>query len=639
MPSTPAANSASATTAPLDRPAHKPVIYLLLAIVLLGAALRAIYFNPDLTRTPDERTYTRQANMVLNQGVDGFRILGQELAQDPAAVSCYPSPLRVGYIGLLAFTMRLTGDTTVLAGTYLSFLCSLAALCLIAMAGYRYLSDTVAVVATLFYAVLPLDLTTYRRTWEESLIALLTIAMLALAAYIARTSSPRRWIALGGLASVGLFAFSVKETAGLAFMFCAAGLVLHLLLRRDRRAALATVACVAAVVLIYLAVLGSIFGGVAHSLLLMREYMHYSGIAPYSLQTSSVPARFFPEALFRISPLLCIAGLCGLSAALYRIFRARSLTYAGLPFGISILTVILLLIQGATHRYNLRYSAPIYGPLCLFAGTGVDAILRATLRLRAPLGRITAWILLGSALSVSALRDFNFARDHLLLPDAQNLALQYVLPLPPAPAPAASGIASMEAAVKATSSIQDRINFSLAYINGNAPGSAVPVLQSVVADDPNNLIAWNNLCVAHTLLQEYKPALEECGRAVQIDPAYPLSRNNLKWTQDENDKALRALAAMEQGAPSTRDAKFFMDEGLQFLHTGSYDQAIRSWQRTLDLEPRNAIAANNIGTAYMFKKQPRTALQWFQRALSMDPALQLAKNNAAWANDEIAKLK
>jgi len=65
------------------------VIYLLVGIVLLGDALRATYFNPDIHSTPDERTYTHQDNMMLDHGVTGFRILGQELAQNPAAVPCY----------------------------------------------------------------------------------------------------------------------------------------------------------------------------------------------------------------------------------------------------------------------------------------------------------------------------------------------------------------------------------------------------------------------------------------------------------------------------------------------------------------------------------------------------------------------
>jgi protein O-mannosyl-transferase len=207
------------------------------------------------------------------------------------------------------------------------------------------------------------------------------------------------------------------------------------------------------------------------------------------------------------------------------------------------------------------------------------------------------------------------------------------------PAPAVSNIATLEAAVRANPTVDNRINLSQAYINGNDPVHAITVLQAVIAADPNNLIAWNNLCVAHVMQQDYRSALEECKRAVQIGPTFQLAANNLKWAQDENDKTLKALATMEQTPPAARDAKFYLAEGLDYLHVGNYDQAIKAWQSALGVDPKNALAANNIGDAYMLKKQPANALQWFQRSLTIDPSLQIAKNNAAWANDEISKMK
>ena len=205
-----------------------------------------------------------------------------------------------------------------------------------------------------------------------------------------------------------------------------------------------------------------------------------------------------------------------------------------------------------------------------------------------------------------------------------------------APAPS---ITALEAANAANPTVDNRINLSQAYINGNAMARAVPILESVIQSDPNNLIAWNNLCVAHIKQQDYKPALMECARAVQIDPSYALARNNLKWAQDENDKVVKALAVMEQTSPAARDVKFYMNEGMQYLHIGNYDQSIHAWQQVLVLEPNNAVAANNIGTSYMFQNQPETGLRWFRKSLAADPGLQVAQNNIAWANDELAKQK
>ncbi len=185
--------------------------------------------------------------------------------------------------------------------------------------------------------------------------------------------------------------------------------------------------------------------------------------------------------------------------------------------------------------------------------------------------------------------------------------------------------------------VDNPINLSLGYIRANQPGRALPVLDGVVAADPNNVVAWNNLCVAHTMLMSYNVAIEDCGKALQIQPNFQLAKNNLKWATDELQKTRQSIALEEQTAPASRDADFYLAEGLNFLHTGDYDQAIKAWQRALDLDPRDALAANNIGVAYMSKNQPALAVPWFRKAVEIDPSLQLARNNLAWGEDVASK--
>ncbi len=409
---------------------------LLLAVeILLGIAIRIHFFDPAIARSPDERTYTRQANIVLAQGTAGFHFLGQELARNPPLVSRYPSPLRVGYITLLVAFMRITGDNSILAGAQLSIAFSIASLFLIALTGYRFLSPTVAVVATLFCAVFPFDLTIYRRTWQESLISLLTISFLALATLVAQTGSARRLVYLIVFALLGVLALTTKENSGIAFMLCAAGLTVHFLRRRDRPAAILTAASAAVAALAYALILAGLFGGFVNALTLVREYAHFSGMNPYSVQWDSGPIWMFPAGLLRTSPFLFLGALAGFSVAVYRGVRAPTPGDSGLPLGIALITASMIAIQLVTHRYGYRYTAPVFGPICFLAGMGVDAVLPTLQRLLAPLGRATAWAILGFAISVAAFRDFNVARDRFVLPELQDLALRPVLGVPPAPIP------------------------------------------------------------------------------------------------------------------------------------------------------------------------------------------------------------
>jgi tetratricopeptide (TPR) repeat protein len=204
---------------------------------------------------------------------------------------------------------------------------------------------------------------------------------------------------------------------------------------------------------------------------------------------------------------------------------------------------------------------------------------------------------------------------------------------PTVQAAAQTYIAALEANARNSPTTANRINLSLAYINGGASMRAIPVLLSVVADDKNNTIAWNDLCVARTLLKDYAEAIDNCNRALTIEPDFQLARNNLKWASDEKNKTLAAIAGAKQTTP-VGDAAFYLDQGMNELHVGDYDQAIVSWQHTLQLDPKNAAAANNIGIAYMMKKRTAEAVVWFNKAIELDPGSQLAKNNLAWAHQE-----
>jgi len=195
---------------------------------------------------------------------------------------------------------------------------------------------------------------------------------------------------------------------------------------------------------------------------------------------------------------------------------------------------------------------------------------------------------------------------------------------------AQTDLASLESQVQTSPTSSNRISLSLAYISGGQPGRAIPVLSAVVAEDKTNAVAWNDLCVALTLQKEYATAIDECNHALTISPDFQLARNNLKWASDEKAKVLVANTSAEQTA-AVHDGAFYLAEGLNDLHAGDYDQAIVAWREMLKLEPKSAVAANNIGTAYMMKKHPDEAAAWFNKAIEFDPSMQLAKNNLAWA--------
>lgn len=223
---------------------------------------------------------------------------------------------------------------------------------------------------------------------------------------------------------------------------------------------------------------------------------------------------------------------------------------------------------------------------------------------------------------------------YLLMHRSKPDALQ-VRPSAAPPAAAAISIPVLEQIARAQPTADNRLNLSLAYINANQPASAIPVLQALVAEDAANAKAWNNLCVAHTMQAEYNHAIDDCRHALTLDPGLQLAQNNLRWAEGQNQKALDAIAAADKTPPASRDANSYLAEGLDAMHAGNYDKALQLWQQALARDPHSATAANDIGVAYMMKHRPSDAIPWFNKAAALDPGLQLAKNNLAWANSEL----
>jgi tetratricopeptide (TPR) repeat protein len=213
------------------------------------------------------------------------------------------------------------------------------------------------------------------------------------------------------------------------------------------------------------------------------------------------------------------------------------------------------------------------------------------------------------------------------------VAAQSAVPaVPPGP-----NIAQLEEMARTQPSVENRLHLSWGYLAVNQPGRAIPLLVTMLADDKNNADAWNNLCVAHAMQMSYNLAVDDCNHALHLNPQFQLASNNLKWAKDGIDQARQAIVSEEQLAPASRNAAAYLAEGLNYLHIGDSDQAIKAWQRAIEIDPRNALAANNIGIAYMAKKDPAKAIAWFEKAISIDPSLQLARNNLAWARDEAGK--
>jgi tetratricopeptide (TPR) repeat protein len=68
-----------------------------------------------------------------------------------------------------------------------------------------------------------------------------------------------------------------------------------------------------------------------------------------------------------------------------------------------------------------------------------------------------------------------------------------------------------------------------------------------------------------------------------------------------------------------------VDQGSRLFQQGLLDEAVREFERAIEVNPWNATAHGNIGVVFLRRGEPREALRWFERALEIDPEVPGAK--------------
>lgn len=75
------------------------------------------------------------------------------------------------------------------------------------------------------------------------------------------------------------------------------------------------------------------------------------------------------------------------------------------------------------------------------------------------------------------------------------------------------------------------------------PEGALLVFRAAEILYPRDASVANDVCVALNELRRHEQAIEACEKALAIDPAFSLARNNLAWAQAQKAKARSAAGA------------------------------------------------------------------------------------------------
>lgn len=105
-------------------------------------------------------------------------------------------------------------------------------------------------------------------------------------------------------------------------------------------------------------------------------------------------------------------------------------------------------------------------------------------------------------------------------------------------------------------------------------------------------------------------------------------------------QALCASGQSEQKLARARekDPRYQYNLGLFHLNSGNVDEALKTLQKSLALDPRNKLAWNALGLARSMKGELEPAAEAYRKSLEIDPTFSEARNNLGTVYQELGFL-
>ena len=393
---------------------------LLILLVCAGVSLRIVNLGGVVYRSADERSYTWEAQTLLQSGTAGFGALAAAQRADPGL----PGPTRAGYLILLAHVMQITGHDDVTAGSELACAASIVSVMLVALIAWRSLSAVSALAAVLLYAVSPMALMTARRAWEEALVEMLALILIFIACEITAGSRSVGWTIL--FACTGAFTITVKEISAASFFFCALWVIGVLLFRRETKQAILFAGLCAFAGLSAVVWLMHLVGGWHELMQFGTATARFLANSPYSIAYESGAPWLLLYGLWIVSAtgsLLVLAALPYAFPLRRPVLPRQQIVLALALFSLAFLALAAVM----PHHLNLRYVCVIFAPLYLLAGVGFDEVLQFMQRhlKRSEYGLVG--VVLTVFLLFSAGVDYYHFKINFAATDMQDLSIRMVL--------------------------------------------------------------------------------------------------------------------------------------------------------------------------------------------------------------------
>lgn len=169
------------------------------------------------------------------------------------------------------------------------------------------------------------------------------------------------------------------------------------------------------------------------------------------------------------------------------------------------------------------------------------------------------------------------------------------------------------------------------YLMQRNTGAAIAASDRFAREFSPTAKAWNGRGVALQLEGRHAEAAEAYTRALEIDPSYPFSHNNIGvvlWHKDDTRGAINSFRRALQASSPPVEARLNLALGLfRRKHT---ELALEAYRHVLASAPEHSVAWNGIGLIFVELAKHVEARNAFARAIQSDPDFAEAHYNLSF---------
>ena len=197
----------------------------------------------------------------------------------------------------------------------------------------------------------------------------------------------------------------------------------------------------------------------------------------------------------------------------------------------------------------------------------------------------------------------------------------------PAPAPSEPA----KAAAQNPMSFESLTAQGLSFSAQGKHEEALKAFQQSQILSPRSPLAYNNICSKYNDLKRWQLAIENCKKALELEPGYALAQNNLNFSKQAKAAQDSKIASLEKEIREGKNAdRNRVELGMVYYALGEHEHAVESWTPIPETSTLYAMAQNDLASAYILMKNFDLAKISLARALERDPKNSLYLNNQNW---------